>query len=206
MKLIPSLTPPSLILSIFLFFSLQILAQNPKKERISESINTYLKNSKSAKEVEKLIEILGSEKTKHQSPFLYIPSINPLNPKNDIRFSSSFGKRFHPVAKKQKAHLGLDIATKAGTPVHATANGIVTLAKYSKYGLGNHIVIRHKHGFITKYGHMYTLNAKEKDRIKRGDIIGFVGSTGTSTGNHLHYEVIKNTKHIDPFPFLDLDL
>ena len=195
-----------LILFISVFVSPQIRAQSPKKEDLSKTINEFLKSSENAQEVERLVEILGDQKIKYQSPFLYIPSINPLNPKNNIRFSSTFGKRFHPVDKKQKAHLGLDIAAKTGTPVHAAANGIMTLSKYSEFGLGNHIIIRHKFGFVTKYGHMYRLLAKENDRIKRGDIIGFVGSTGKSTGDHLHYEVLKNSKHIDPYPFCFLKI
>jgi murein DD-endopeptidase MepM/ murein hydrolase activator NlpD len=124
-----------------------------------------------------------------------IPSIAPVQGK--YRISSSFGYRTHPIYKRIIHHDGIDLACPKGTPVLAPANGIVEQAGWVQ-GYGNFIKIRHGNGYVTVYGHLLSIQVRKGDRIDKRYIIGKVGSTGNSTGNHLHYEVIKNGKKINP--------
>jgi murein DD-endopeptidase MepM/ murein hydrolase activator NlpD len=115
--------------------------------------------------------------------------------------TSTFGQRSDPMTGEPAFHQGLDISTEKGQPIFATANGIVEAAAYTgEYG--NLIVIRHDFGLTTRYGHLSRFNVKPSDAVKRGDIIGFVGSTGRSTGSHLHYEILANGKLLDPLRML----
>ena len=134
------------------------------------------------------------------------PAIQPVNNKDLNRIASGFGYRVDPVYKTVKMHQGLDFAAPQGTPIYATANGTVKLAGNTGNGYGNHVVINHGYGYETLYGHMFKVKANAGQRIKRGEIIGYVGSTGKSTGPHLHYEVHKNDKRIDPAYFFFNDL
>lgn len=135
----------------------------------------------------------------------YIPSIAPINFTKQKRISSEFGSRYHPIQHRVIFHQGIDVAAKYGTPVHSTAAGLVVYIKNSSDGYGKEIEMLHEFGFQTKYAHLYTIMVEENQYIKKGEVIGFVGSTGSSTGPHLHYEVIKNKKKIDPQPFFFLD-
>ena len=134
------------------------------------------------------------------------PAIQPVNNKDLNRIASGFGYRVDPVYKTVKMHQGLDFAAPQGTPIYATANGTVKLAGNTGNGYGNHVVINHGYGYETLYGHMFKVKANAGQRIKRGEIKGYVGSTGKSTGPHLHYEVHKNDKRIDPAYFFFNDL
>lgn len=134
------------------------------------------------------------------------PAIQPVSNKDLNRIASGFGYRIDPVYKTVKMHQGLDFAAPQGTPIYATANGTVKLAGNTGNGYGNHVVINHGYGYETLYGHMYKVKATVGQRIKRGEIIGYVGSTGKSTGPHVHYEVHKNAKRIDPAYFFFNDL
>lgn len=109
--------------------------------------------------------------------------------------------RFHPVLKTNKPHKGIDFGAPQGTPVYATANGLVEISRFSK-SAGNWVMINHHNGYKTVYMHLSTLAQKENARVKRGDIIGYVGSTGYSTGPHLHYEVRLNNDPLNPKRFL----
>ncbi|GAO41812.1 M23 family metallopeptidase [Flavihumibacter petaseus] len=134
------------------------------------------------------------------------PAIQPVSNKDLNRIASGFGYRIDPVYKTVKMHAGLDFAAPQGTPIYATANGTVKLAGNTGNGYGNHVVVNHGYGYETLYGHMYRVKAASGQKIKRGEIIGYVGSTGKSTGPHLHYEVHKNGKRIDPAYFFFNDL
>ena len=134
------------------------------------------------------------------------PAIQPVSNKDLNRIASGFGYRIDPVYKTVKMHQGLDFAAPQGTPIYATANGTVKLAGNTGNGYGNHVVSNHGYGYETLYGHMFKVKAAAGQRIKRGEIIGYVGSTGKSTGPHLHYEVHKNAKRIDPAYFFFNDL
>ena len=106
-----------------------------------------------------------------------------------------------------KMHSGIDFTAKIGTDINATGDGVVTSVKVSRTGYGKHVIIDHGFGYKTLYAHLSAFKVSKGQKVKRGDIIGKVGNTGTSTGPHLHYEVIRNNKKIDPahFFFNDLD-
>lgn len=132
-----------------------------------------------------------------------IPSMTPLKRKKYF-MTSKYGVRKHPISKKIKTHTGLDLAAQKDEKIYATANGIVSYTKNHKKGYGKHILINHSYGFQTKYGHLNTILVYPGQTIKQGDLIGHVGNTGASTGNHLHYEIIKNSNKINPFPSFNL--
>jgi murein DD-endopeptidase MepM/ murein hydrolase activator NlpD len=134
------------------------------------------------------------------------PAIQPVSNKDLNRIASGFGYRIDPIYKTPKLHAGLDFAAPQGTPIYATANGTVRMATYSDAGYGNHVVIDHGYGYETLYGHMVRIKARPGQKVTRGEIIGYVGSTGKSTGPHCHYEVHKNGQKLDPVYFFYNDL
>ena len=146
------------------------------------------------------------ELTKTQEEMLKcIPSIQPISNKDLKRIASGFGMRMHPIHKIMKMHAGLDFTAPIGTEIYATGDGVVELAKWNA-GYGRCVVINHGFGYKTKYAHCKKLNCRKGQKVKRGDLIGFIGNTGQSTGPHLHYEVLKNKKPINPINFFFNDL
>ena len=141
------------------------------------------------------------------SKLAHVPAIQPIHNHNLIRTASGFGMRLHPVYNVMKMHSGIDFTAKIGTDINATGDGVVTSVKVSRTGYGKHVIIDHGFGYKTLYAHLSAFKVSKGQKVKRGDIIGKVGNTGTSTGPHLHYEVIRNNKKIDPahFFFNDLD-
>jgi murein DD-endopeptidase MepM/ murein hydrolase activator NlpD len=135
-----------------------------------------------------------------------IPAIQPIHNHNLIRTSSGFGMRMHPVYKVMKMHTGLDFTAKVGTKIFATGDGVIKEVSASKIGYGNHVVIDHGFGYETLYAHLSDFEVRKGQKIKRGEVIGYVGNTGTSTGPHLHYEVIKNGRQINPVNFFFNDI
>ncbi len=137
-----------------------------------------------------------------------IPAIQPINNKELTRLASGFGLRIHPIYKIKKMHTGLDFSAPRGTPIYATGAGKVKKAQnsYRKTGYGNQVEIDHGFGYVTKYAHMQMITVKKGQEIKRGDLIGYVGSTGGSTAPHCHYEIIKDGKKIDPIQFIIQDV
>jgi len=134
------------------------------------------------------------------------PAIQPVSNKDLSRIASGFGSRIDPVYKTVKMHEGLDFAAPQGTPIYATANGTITVAGNTANGYGNHVNINHGYGYETVYGHMVRVKVHSGQKVKRGEIIGWVGSTGKSTGPHCHYEVHKNGQKVDPVYFFYNDL
>ena len=130
-----------------------------------------------------------------------IPAIQPVRNENLKRLASGFGYRTDPFTKVKKMHEGMDFTAKIGTPIFATGDGVVTKADNSASGFGNHIVIRHGFGYETLYAHLSKYNVRAGQHVKRGDITGYVGSTGRSEGPHLHYEVHKDQKVVNPLNF-----
>ena len=130
-----------------------------------------------------------------------IPAIQPVRNENLKHLASGFGYRTDPFTKVKKMHEGMDFSAKTGTPVYATGDGIIERADNNASGYGNHIVIRHGFGYETLYAHLSKYNAKAGQKVNRGDIIGYVGSTGRSEAPHLHYEVHKNGKVVNPLNF-----
>ncbi|MEN8765616.1 MAG: M23 family metallopeptidase [Wenyingzhuangia sp.] len=135
-----------------------------------------------------------------------IPAIQPVANKDLKRMASGYGVRIHPIYKTRRMHWGMDFSAPQGTNVYATGNGVVKTAKRSRKGLGNHIVINHGFGYQTTYGHLNKILIRRGQKVKRGDIIGVVGSTGSSTAPHLHYEVKKGKRKLNPVYFYHNDL
>ena len=135
-----------------------------------------------------------------------IPAIQPLSNKQLNRIASGYGMRIDPVYGTPKMHKGLDFTAPQGTPIYATGNGTVKVAGSSSSGYGNHVVINHGYGYETLYGHMVRIKVRPGQRISRGQVIGWVGSTGKSTGPHCHYEVHINGREVDPVYFFYNDL
>ena len=135
-----------------------------------------------------------------------LPSIMPIANKDLTRMSSGYGMRTHPILKIPLMHYGQDFTAKTGIEMYATGNGVIKSIRRSNRGFGNHIVIDHGYGYETLYAHLSKFNVKKGQKIKRGEVIGFVGNTGRSTAPHLHYEVHKNGKKINPINFYYNDL
>ncbi len=127
-----------------------------------------------------------------------IPAIMPINNKDLTRTASGWGWRIHPVYKIKKFHEGMDFSAPVGTEIYATGDGVVTCVETSYSGYGKHIKISHGFGYETIYGHMSGFKVKVGQKVKRGDVIGYVGSTGISTGPHVHYEVVKKGQKVNP--------
>lgn len=136
----------------------------------------------------------------------HIPAIQPVANKNLKRMASGYGKRIHPVYKTKKMHWGMDFSAPKGTEVYATGDGKVEKVKRSKRGYGNQVRINHSYGYKTFYAHLDKYIVKKGQFVKRGDLIGYVGSTGTSTAPHLHYEVVKGKKKVNPVNYYFNDL
>lgn len=161
--------------------------------------NRIAAQKKSYDEVEELV------KNKEQL-LSHTPAIQPVSNKDLNRIASGFGYRIDPVYKTTKFHAGLDFSAPQGTPIYATADGTVTTAGNTGNGYGNHVIINHGYGYETLFGHMVRVKARAGQTVKRGEIIGWVGSTGKSTGPHCHYEVHKNGEKINPIYFFFNDL
>lgn len=139
-----------------------------------------------------------SEPASSAQPLVSVPSRMPLH---DARMTSDYGTRTHPVLKRRMGHKGVDLAAATGTPIYATADGYVSKAEpFSSYG--NYVSIEHGARIQTRYAHMSRIAVAEGSRVKKGDIIGYVGSTGRSTGPHLHYEVRIAGQAVNPVPYM----
>jgi len=147
-----------------------------------------------------LDEILKLAKEKEKL-LVAIPAIQPIKNEQLNQMASGFGYRSDPFTKIRKFHAGMDFSAKTGTPIYATGDGVVERADNTASGYGNHIVIRHGFGYETLYGHLSKYKVRAGQRVKRGDVIGYVGSTGRSEAPHLHYEVHKNGEVVNPLNF-----
>jgi|TARA_B100000575_G_C23081910_1_gene623368 murein DD-endopeptidase MepM/ murein hydrolase activator NlpD len=130
-----------------------------------------------------------------------IPSIQPVKNQDVTRMASGYGYRIDPFTKKRRFHYGMDFSARKGTPIYATGNGTVKRADNRSSGFGKHIRIDHGFGYVSLYAHLSKYNVRRGQKVKRGDIIGFVGNTGRSRGPHLHYEILKDNKKINPLNF-----
>lgn len=136
-----------------------------------------------------------------------MPAIMPISNKSLKSTASGWGYRIHPIYKIRQFHYGMDFTANIGTPVYATGDGIVKDVQSIGGGYGKWILIDHGFGYETLYGHLNGFNVKIGDKVKRGNVIGFVGNTGTSTGPHVHYEVHRNGEPVNPqyYYFKDLN-
>jgi len=159
---------------------------------------TYVQ-SKSYEEVMKL----ALEKEKMLAS---IPSIQPVSNKDLKQTASGWGYRIHPIYKIRKFHYGMDFTAPIGTEVYVTGDGTVAEVTSEHSGYGKMITVDHGYGYTTVYAHLIRFNVKPGQHLKRGEVIGFVGNTGTSTAPHLHYEVHKNGEPVNPQYFYYMDL
>ena len=130
-----------------------------------------------------------------------IPSIQPVKNGDLKRMASGYGYRIDPFTKKRRFHYGMDFSAKKGTPIYATGNGVIKRADNRSSGDGRHIRIDHGFGYVSLYAHLSKYNVRRGQKVKRGDIIGYVGNTGRSIAPHLHYEIFKDNKKINPLNF-----
>lgn len=150
--------------------------------------------SKSLDEIAKLAE----EKEKLLAS---IPAIQPVKNEDLKRMASGYGMRSDPFTKVRKMHWGMDFTAPRGTPIYATGDGVIVRADAGATGYGKHIRIDHGYGYVSLYAHLYKYNVKKNQKVKRGDLIGFVGSTGRSQAPHCHYEIYKDGQKINPINF-----
>ena len=135
-----------------------------------------------------------------------IPAIQPVSKEDLTRMASGYGWRLDPFTKARKMHKGMDFTSPRETPIYATGSGKVTRADSRSTGFGKHIRIDHGFGYVTLYAHLSKYNVKRGKKVKRGDLIGYVGSTGRSKAPHLHYEVHYNKRSVNPINFYYGDL
>jgi murein DD-endopeptidase MepM/ murein hydrolase activator NlpD len=135
-----------------------------------------------------------------------VPAIQPILNESLNMLASGYGMRIHPILKVRKMHKGVDFAAPKGTPIYATGDGIVLSVKTVFGGYGKHIEIDHGFGFVTRYAHMNEFKVRRGQKIKRGDLIGTVGNTGSSTAPHVHYEILKDGKFVNPVNYFFKDL
>jgi murein DD-endopeptidase MepM/ murein hydrolase activator NlpD len=150
-------------------------------------------------------EVVDMAKNKEEM-LASIPAIQPVPNKNLRRMASGYGYRIHPIYKVRKMHWGMDFSAPTGTEIFATGDGKVKRIISSRRGYGNHIVIDHGYGYETLYGHMSQIDVRRGQKLNRGDVIGLVGNTGTSSAPHLHYEVWKDDQKINPANYYFNDL
>lgn len=141
---------------------------------------------------------------KKEERFASIPSIKPVRSdklKRNIKLLSGFGMRIHPIHKVRKLHTGIDFSAPSGTAIQSTGNGTVIRVQKIRTGYGHNVTIDHGFGYQTLYGHMSRIDVKEGQVVKKGEKIGLVGNTGSSTAAHLHYEVIHNSRKVNPIDY-----
>lgn len=172
-------------------------------KRLHESIDKLSRKiyieSKSLDEVANLAQ-------NKQKMFASIPAIQPVANRQLISLVSGFGMRIHPVYKVRRMHQGIDFSAQIGAPIYATADGTILKVEYSFTGYGNMVEIDHGFGYKTRYAHMHGFAVRIGQKVKRGELIGYVGNTGLSTGPHLHYEVHINNIPKNPVYYLFNDL
>ena len=178
----------------------ELLSYNNEKLISSTANRIDLISKDLAEQSKSLDEILKLSKAKEKL-LASIPAIQPVKNEQLRHMASGFGYRTDPFTKARKMHKGMDFTSPTGTPVYATGDGIVKRADNGASGFGNHIVIGHGYGYETIYAHLSRYNCKVGKKVNRGDIIGFVGSTGRSQAPHLHYEVHKNGLVVNPINF-----
>ncbi len=168
-------------------------------KKIDKITGQLVVQSKSLEEVYKM----AKDKEKMLA---HIPAIQPISNKDLRRIASYFGYRIHPIYKTRKFHEGLDFTAPRGTKIYATGDGVVERVKHSRRGYGNEVIINHGYSYKTRYAHMSKILVKQGQKVKRGQVIGLVGNTGLSTAPHLHYEVMKGNRKVNPIYYFFNDL
>ncbi len=177
-------------------FSNTVIETARKLDIISKQI--YIQ-SKSYDEVIELAK-------KKEEMLACIPAIQPLSNKDLSKTASGWGMRIHPIYKIPMFHHGFDFTAPIGTKVYATGDGVVETVEFNQGGYGKEVLVNHGFGYATRYAHLSAFNARIGQKVKRGDLIGFVGSTGRSTAPHLHYEILVNGTDVNPSLYFFNDL
>lgn len=147
------------------------------------------------------------QKAKNQSLLLERkPSIQPISPADRFWLTSTFGYRWDPFTKRRRMHHGIDLAGPVGLNVYSTGAGMVEIAEHNRYGYGKEVIIDHGFGYKSVYAHLDEIHVKAGDTLKKGELIGKLGNTGRSTGPHLHYEIRKDNRSVNPMYFFYEDL
>ncbi|WP_378186588.1 M23 family metallopeptidase [Aquimarina sp. W85] len=168
-----------------------IIESNKRLDKLTKQI---VVQSKSLDEIANLAE-------QKEELLATIPAIQPIQNSDLKRMASGYGWRNDPFTKARKFHHGMDFSAPTGTPIYASGNGIVKRADANSTGYGKHIRIDHGFNYVSLYAHLSKYNVKRGQKVKRGDIIGYVGSTGRSVAPHLHYEIFKDGERINPRNF-----
>ena len=163
-------------------------------ERLDILTKELVIQSKSLDEIELLAK-------NNESLLTAIPAIQPVSSSDLKRMASGYGYRIDPFTKKRTMHWGMDFSAKTGTPIYATGDGRIARADARAVGFGNHVRIDHGFGYVSIYAHMDKIVVRRGNKVKRGDLIGYVGNTGRSVAPHLHYEIVKDGKKINPINF-----
>lgn len=178
---------------------------------IGKSLSLSFNELSNTSDFEKLIDSTlesyseyDSEMNKMIDSLKLIPSICPVSTADFHKISDKFGYRNHPLLKRWIFHEGIDISANKRTDVFATADGVIEKIYKQKGGYGNRVVINHGHGYMTVYAHLNNIYVREKQKIRKFDKIGGIGSTGLSTDNHLHYEILYNNKPVNPLKYMSL--
>jgi len=183
------------------------LVQTMGESELVKSIGSQLNNlSLRTAYQAKSFDVIGDLIKNKEKMLASTPSIQPISNKNLTHIGSGFGYRIDPIYKDLRAHKGMDFNAPLGTPIYATADGKVIDAGFNTGGFGNRVVINHGYGYQTLYGHMLRIKARVGQDVKRGELIGYVGNTGKSTGPHCHYEVHRNGYPVDPIYYFYNDL
>ncbi len=183
------------------------LVQSMGESELVTSIGAQLNNlSLVTAYQEKSFDEIGVLIKNKEKSLSSIPAIQPVSNKNLTRIASGFGYRIDPVLKIVRPHMGLDFTAPIGTPIYATADGKIKDAGFNTGGFGNRVIISHGFGYETWYGHMVRIKARVGEMVKRGEVIGYVGTSGKSTGPHCHYEVHRNGIPLDPIYYFYNDL
>ncbi len=163
-------------------------------KRIDKLTKQIVVQSKSLDEIATLAE-------QKEELLATIPAIQPIQNSDLKRMASGYGWRSDPFTKARKFHYGMDFSAATGTPIYASGNGVVTRADANSSGYGKHIRIDHGFNYVSLYAHLSNYNVKKGQKVNRGDVIGYVGSTGRSVAPHLHYEIFKDGERINPRNF-----
>lgn len=200
---LPNITQSQKNLSSKLYHLFEILGISYQNEDLSDfKLDEYFTVS-SLDNIEAKMENISTYIKNFKKTFSEIPSIFPLVTRK-YWFTSPFGQRIHPISGRSEFHPAIDIAAFPYTPIQATADGVVQYASW-RGGYGLVVSITHQHGFSTRYAHMARLGVSSGQTVKKGQVIGYVGTTGVSTGYHCHYEVRMNDEPINPMNFITLD-
>jgi murein DD-endopeptidase MepM/ murein hydrolase activator NlpD len=182
---------------LILFFCFYPVWAQSGKEVLTRNV---IRQAGSFEDMKNILDIIKAQ----PEIFKHIPGIHPIAGKNNPRVSSPYGTRFHPIDKVYRFHSGIDFTAEFATTIHATAEGKVIFAGM-KGGYGKCVIIQHTMGFKTLYAHLTEYYTEKGKIVRKGDIIAFLGNTGKSTGAHLHYEIIKNGKPVNPEQFLNIN-